>query len=118
MMNPITPQIWSIWIAQVPLLGKERYNRRPVILLSDHELDEKVTVIPVSSQLVRPQRATHIYMDEPCLARPSRALCEFVTTISTADLIRPIGFLEEPFLRYSICHALAVHLNLPELTPW
>lgn len=112
------PQIWDICIAQFPLLGKKTYARRPVVVVGAEAIHGRVTVVPLSARLDVPQLATHIYLEDDCLARPSRTLCEFVSTIPVSDLLRHIGRVDIPFTRYAIRHALAVHLDLPELSLW
>lgn len=44
----------------------------------------------------------------------SRGLGEIVTTLTCDRLVHRIGYLSEPFDRFALRHALAVHLGLSE----
>ena len=108
-MNTRTIRQFDLWTAH-DCLGT--HGRRPVIILSTEEDANTITVIPLTSNRESTQLPTHVLLSEQGLDRTSRALCERVTTIHKAELIRRIGCIYEPYDRFALRHALAVHLGL------
>ena len=108
---------YELWTADL-LFPKEsglKKGRRPVVVVSDGEdIGETgfVSVVPLTRELTKEQRLTHVLLCSRYLNHPSRALCEQITTVDKARLIRRIGYVEDPFDRFAINRALAVHLHL------
>ena len=106
-MNTTKPfEMWTAW----DCLG--RHDCRPVIVISQEGDTDTVTVIPLTSDRESTQLPTHVLISEQGLDHTSRALCEKVKTIRRKTLIRRIGCVYEPYDRFALRHALAVHLGL------
>ena len=107
---------FEIWIAQLPARKGccTKCGRRPVVVISAEAYAtlSHVSVIPLTKNLTARQLPTHVLLCSRFLDRPSRALCEQVTTVEKPHLIRRIGYVEEPFDRFALRRALALHLNL------
>lgn len=107
-MNTTNP--FELWIAK-DFLGD--HGRRPVVVISAGEgSDAPVTVIPLTSNREKTQLPTHVLLSGQGLDHISRALCEQVTTIPKTMLTRRVGQIYEPYDRFALRHALAVHLGL------
>ncbi|MCF2615679.1 type II toxin-antitoxin system PemK/MazF family toxin [Oscillibacter valericigenes] len=108
---------FELWTADL-LFPKEsglKKGRRPVVVVSDGETIGDtgfVSVVPLTRELTKEQRLSHVLLCSRYLDYPSRALCEQITTVDKARLIRRIGYVEDPFDRFAINRALAVHLHL------
>ena len=107
---------FEIWIAQLPARKGccTKCGCRPVVVVSEEAYEPLpyVSVIPLTKKLTAQQLPTHVLLCSRFLDRPSRALCEQVTTVEKTRLIRRIGYVEEPFDRFALRRALALHLNL------
>lgn len=108
-MNTKTTKPFEMWTAW-DCLG--RHDCRPVIVISQEGDTDAVTVIPLTSDRESTQLPTHVLVSEQGLDHTSRALCEKVKTIRRKTLIRRIGCVYEPYDRFALRHALAVHLGL------
>lgn len=110
------PNPFEIWIAQLPVRKGccTKCGCRPVVVVSEEAYEPLpyVSVIPLTKKLTAQQLPTHVLLCSRFLDRPSRALCEQVTTVEKTRLIRRIGYVEEPFDRFALRRALALHLNL------
>ena len=108
---------YELWTADL-LFQKEsglKKGRRPVVVVSDGEdIGETgfVSVVPLTRELTKEQRLTHVLLCSRYLNHPSRALCEQITTVDKNRLVRRIGYVEDPYDRFTINRALAVHLHL------
>ena len=100
---------FELWVAR-DCLGA--HVRRPVIVVSTENDLETVTIVPLTSDRNATQLATHVLISGQGLDRISRALCEQVMTVSRNALIFRIGCVYEPYDRFALRHALAVHLGL------
>lgn len=103
-----------------PTVGSETRKTRPAVLVSNNTANSvaarrphaTVTVVPVTSNIARvlpfqvllPAAATG-------LDRDSKAQAEQVRTISTARIVRPLGWVPAELLG-EIDEALRVHLSL------
>ena len=105
-----TTNPFELWIAK-DCWGN--HGRRPVVVISPGEGDDcPVTVVPLTSNRETTQLPTHVLLSGQGLDYISRALCERVTTIPRQILIRRIGQIFEPYDRFALRHALAIHLGL------
>lgn len=108
---------YELWTADL-LFPKEsglKKGRRPVVVVSDGEdIGETgfVSVVPLTRELTKEQRLTHVLLCSRYLNHPSRALCEQITTVDKNRLVRRIGYVEDPYDRFAINRALAAHLHL------
>lgn len=118
-MNLVTvTKPFELWLARDCLA---RHGCRPVIIVSIEEDAEYVTVVPLTSNRESTQFPSHVLIAEQGLDHISRALCEQVRTIGKETLMRRIGYVYQPFDRFAIRHALAIHLGLcteEENTAW
>lgn len=107
---------FELWTAVLPVVkgSSLKCGRRPVIVISEDDYGEQpfVTVIPLTRNLTAMQLPTHVLLCSRFLDEPSRALCEQVTTLDRARLIRRIGYIEEPFDRFAVRRALENRLRL------
>ena len=110
-MNTKPTKPYEIWTAR-DCLG--RHDRRPVIVVSQEDGTDTVTVVPLTSNRESTQLPTHILLSEQGLDCTSRALCEMVKSVRRGTLIRRIGCVYKPYDRFALRHALAVHLGLRE----
>ena len=108
---------YELWTADL-LFQKEsglKKGRRPVVVVSDGEdIGETgfVSVVPLTRELTKEQRLTHVLLCSRYLNHPSRALCEQITTVDKNRLVRRIGYVEDPYDRFAIIRALAAQLHL------
>ena len=108
---------YELWTADL-LFPKEsglKKGRRPVVVVSDGEdIGETgfVSVVPLTRELTKEQRLTHVLLCSRYLNHPSRALCEQITTVDKNRLVRRIGYVEDPYDRFAINRALAAQLHL------
>ena len=108
---------YELWTADL-LFQKEsglKKGRRPVVVVSDGEdIGETgfVSVVPLTRELTKEQRLTHVLLCSRYLNHPSRALCEQITTVDKNRLVRRIGYVEDPYDRFAINRALAAQLHL------
>ena len=107
------PQRYEIWTASFPE-GGAIGSCRPAIIVGTNEDCGQVTVIPMTTKLCYKQKKTHVLVEGQGLTETSRALGELVTTLPDSRLARRIGYLSDPFDRFAVRHALAVHLGLSE----
>lgn len=108
---------FEIWLADFPTVkaGSMKKGHRPVVIVSTDDTYADlpfISVVPLTGDLTSLQLPTHVLLCSRCLDRPSRALCEQVTTLDKSRLRRRIGFVEDPYDRFALNRALAIHLNL------
>ena len=108
---------FEIWTADLPCLkdSQLKRGRRPVIIVSDNQPTEDsrfVSIVPLTRNLESRQLPTHVLLCSRYLDHPSRALCEQVTTLDKARLIRRIGYVEDPFDRFAMNRALSAQFHL------
>ena len=107
------PRRYEIWTMSFPAEAAI-HGCRPVIIAGTNEDYGMVTVVPLTSKLCYRQKSTHFLVTGQGLVNVSRGLGELVTTLPNSCLVRRIGYLSEPFDRFALRHALAVHLGLSE----
>ena len=108
---------FEIWTADLPKKpgSSMKYGRRPVIIVSDDDCYVDlpyVSIVPLTKNLTTTQLPSHVLLCSRYLDQPSRALCEQITTVDKSCLHRRIGYVEEPYDRFALNRALAVHLHL------
>lgn len=108
---------FEIWTADMPKKSDSslKHGRRPVIIVSDDDYYVDlpyVSIVPLTKDLTTTQLPSHVLLCSRYLDQPSRALCEQITTLDKSCLHRRIGYVEEPYDRFAINRALAVHLHL------
>lgn len=107
------PERYDIWVTS--FRDDDVIHRcRPAIVVGVNEEFGDVTVVPLTSKLCYRQKPTHVLVNEQGLEITSRGLCELVVSVPGCRLLKRIGRLSDPFDRYALRHALAVHLGLNE----
>lgn len=113
----MTPERWSVWLANLdPIVGSEQGRTRPVLILSDTNLNQilpVVNVLPITSR----KQNRRIYPDEAMipagragLGRESVVLCYQIRTLDKQRLLRQLGMLDETGGRDEILDALRFQL--------
>lgn len=108
---------FEIWIAKLPNIPNScvQHGERPVIIVSNDQANEHspvVTVVPLTSKLGKNALPTHVFLRNRMLDRPSLVLCEQIISVDKPCLRRRIGWVDNPFDRLAIRHALLVQLNM------
>lgn len=107
---------FELWVAELPDVKDSvlKSGRRPVVIVSDSDRESAfVSAVPLTKDRSSFQLPTHVLLCSRYLDHPSRALCEQILTLDKSRLIRRIGYVEDPFDRFALNRALALHLNLP-----
>jgi mRNA interferase MazF len=104
-----------VWVALDPVVGSEVGKRRPAVVVQNelaNRTSPTVTVVPLSSSVKRvfPFQVL-IPAEESGLARPSKALCEQIRTLSRDRIGPSVGTLPAERL-VDIREALDRHLWL------
>ena len=98
--------------------GSIQRGRRPVLVLQDTQINKKspVTVVAaITSVIKKPGLPSHVYLGARFgLVRDSQVLLEQLMTVNQADLIKKIGFVNDPAVMYKIRKGLAKQLRLKE----
>lgn len=102
-----------------PTVGSEARKTRPAVLVSNNTANAvaarrpqaTVTVVPVTSSVTRVLPFQVLLPAATGLDRDSKAHAEQVRTISTARIVRPLGWVPAELMG-EIDEALRVHLSL------
>jgi mRNA interferase MazF len=117
----MTPERWSIWLANLdPLVGSEQGRTRPVLVLSDTRLNHilpVVNVLPITSR----KQNRRIYPNEALIPGgtagldvESIILCYQIRTLDKQRLIKRLGVLGETNLRTEVLAPLRFQLLMTE----
>lgn len=110
---------WSIWRASLdPVIGSEQGKSRPVLILSEDDINELlnvVNIIPITSR--KPERI--IYPNEALLPvsctgleNESIALCHQIRTIDKKRLSKNYGMISDKKIQNDIFDALCFQLGI------
>ncbi len=110
---------WHIFLANLdPVIGSEQGKTRPVLVISEEEINQilpVVNVLPITTR--KPDRK--IYPNEVLvsagiggLPHESIILCYQIRTLDKRRLIKNIGRIENPFLQEDIIDALTFQLGI------
>lgn len=111
------PLRWAVIEADLdPVRGSEQRRSRPVLVMSDEELNQavsNVTVLPLTStrrrlypsEVLLPQELAGQPREPIIMAHPVR-------TISKERLGRVVGYLHDPIVRRAVQDALREHFDL------
>lgn len=115
----MTVERWSVWLAGLdPVRGSEQGKTRPVLVISDSDLND---ILPVVNVLPITSRKSHrrVYPNEALLpagtgglTAESICLCYQIRTLDKSRLTRKFGIVNEPALRESIIEALCFQLGI------
>lgn len=111
---------WTIWKANLdPVIGSEQGKSRPVLIISEDDINELLTivnVIPITSR--KPFRV--IYPNEVLLLagkygimNESIALCHQIRTIDKMRLSQYYGKITNYGVKHEIIEALCFQLGIP-----
>ena len=108
---------FELWLANLPGTNANPLvsGYCPVVIVSDPNLDTptfSVSVVPLTEDRTAVQLPTHVLLCSQYLEHPNRALCEQVTTVDKARLLHCLGSIVDPYDRFALNRALAIHLNL------
>jgi mRNA interferase MazF len=109
---------WSIWIADLdPVVGSEQGKRRPILVISETEINELlpvVNILPITSR--KPNRK--IYPNEVLLeaeyglTNESIVLCYQIRTLDKSRLGRYLGGIQDRIHQIEIIEALKFQLGI------
>ena len=110
---------WHIFLANLdPVIGSEEGNTRPVLVISEEEINQilpVVNVLPITSR--KPKR--RIYPNEflippkiSGLPKESIILCYQIRTLDKKRLVRKIGKIEDLEIQEGIIDALCFQLGI------
>ena len=111
---------WHIFLANLdPVIGSEQGKTRPVLIISEEELNNilpVLNVLPITTR--KPDK--RIYPNEVSisvgmggLTHDSIILCYQIRTLDKKCLIRDMGKIEDHGLQESIIDALSFQLGIP-----
>ena len=110
---------WHIFIANLdPIIGSEQGKTRPVLVISEEEINQilpVVNVLPITSR--KPGRRTYpnevlISAEIGGLYRESIVLCYQIRTLDKRRLIREISKIEDLEAQQEIIDALCFQLGI------
>lgn len=110
---------WSIFLANLdPVIGSEQGKTRPVLVISEEEINQilpVVNVLPVTSR--KPGRT--VYPNEILLkagvgglAKESVVMCYQIRTLDKRRLIKQIGRIDRPEIRESVIECLCFQFGI------
>ena len=111
---------WSIFLVSLdPTAGSEQAGRRPVIIISREQINQRLSVVNVVPLTSRKSPSRPIYPNEVLLPADSTALrvdsialCYQIRTLDKGRLERLLGTLTEVHLRHLILEALRFQLEM------
>ena len=110
---------WSIWRANLdPVIGSEQGKSRPVLIISEDDINEllnSINVIPLTSR--KPGRI--VYPNETSLSggkygleKESIALCHQIRTIDKSRLSKEYGEIVDRNIQVEIIDAISFQLGI------
>lgn len=108
---------FDIWLADLPTVPESHVQSgvRPVVIVSNdtaNQCSPLISIIPLTSNLARPDIPTHTVIRSRFLAHVSMALCEQMMTIDKSRLKERMGAVEHQHERMAIRHCMQVQLDL------
>ena len=108
---------FDIWLADLPTVPESHVQSgiRPVVIVSNdtaNQCTSLVSIVPLTSNLTRPDIPTRIVIHSHCWNNASMALCDQVMTIDKARLKERMGAVEHHHERMAIRHCMQVQLDL------
>ena len=111
---------WQIWLAALdPAVGAEQGKTRPVVIISDDDVNNilnVVNILPLTSR--KPGRT--IYPNEALISgsnfglqKDSIVLCQQIRTLDKQRFIKLYGSITEHFFQVKIIAALKFQLAIP-----
>src|SRR6266478_2414737 len=117
----MTPERWSVWLVNLdPVVGSEQGKTRPVLVISDTQLNQilpVVNILPITSR----KRNRRIYPNEALIPAEtagldveSIVLCYQIRTLDKQRIRKRLGALFESNLRTEVLAALRFQLVMTE----
>ena len=110
---------WHVFIANLdPVIGSEQGKTRPVLVISEEEINQilpVVNVLPITTRkLGRKIYPNEVLLSEGTagLEKESMILCYQIRTLDKKHLIKTIGKIDSPELQESIFDALVFQLGI------
>jgi len=115
---------WSIWKADLdPVIGSEQGKTRPVLIISETEINKilrVVNVLPITSR----KRGRRIYPNEALLKagqfglpKDSIVLCYQIRTLDKRRLLTEYGIIEATDKKTEIIDSVCFQLGIGRLSP-
>ena len=115
----MTPERWSVWLANLdPVVGSEQGKTRPVLVLSNTQLNRMlpvVNVLPITSRKLNRRiypNETSISSGRAGLELESIVLCYQIRTLDKRRLMRQFGVLNDTKTQTEIVAALRFQLSI------
>ncbi|MBW8049354.1 MAG: type II toxin-antitoxin system PemK/MazF family toxin [Cytophagales bacterium] len=113
---------WSIWKAGLdPVVGSEQGKTRPVLIISETEINKILRVVNVLPLTSRKTRRT-IYPNETLieagrygLEKESIVLCYQIRTLDKGRLLSEYGVMDDPDKQAEIIESLCFQLGIGRL---
>jgi mRNA interferase MazF len=110
---------WTIWLANLdPVIGSEQGKTRPVIVISENQINELLSVVNVLPLTSRKKNRS-IYPNEvllppkhSILKKESIVLCYQIRTLDKKRLIKSYGRLKDESLQEEIIAAVSFQLGI------
>jgi len=113
------PYQWHVFLANLdPVIGSEQGKIRPVLVISEEEINQVlpvVNVLPITSR----KSERKIYPNEVLipqgiagLTKESIVLCYQIRTLDKKRLIRSIGKVNKPELQEAVTDAMCFQLGI------
>jgi mRNA interferase MazF len=110
---------WSVWLANLdPVIGSEQGKTRPVVIVSENQINEVlsvVNVLPITSRKMN----RSIYPNETLLQekhsglkKESIVLCYQIRTLDKKRLLKLYGKIKHKPLQQEILDALSFQLGI------
>ena len=110
---------WSIWRANLdPVIGSEQGKSRPVLIISEDDINEllnSINVIPITSR----KHGRMVYPNETSLPggkfgleKESIALCHQIRTIDKSRLSKEYGEIVDRNIQVDIIDAISFQLGI------
>ncbi len=110
---------WNIYLVNLdPTIGYEQGKTRPVLVISDEEVNEilpVINILPITSfkqgRKIYPNEV-YLKIEQSGLDKDSIVLCYQIRTIDKKRLIKKIGEVPDDSVRNEIIDALSFQLGL------
>ncbi len=110
---------WTIWLANLdPVIGSEQGKTRPVIIISENQINELLSIVNVLPLTSRKENRS-IYPNEALLPqnqsglqKESIVLCYQIRTLDKKRLIKYYGKLKDKSIQQEILAALSFQLGI------
>lgn len=115
---------WSIWKAGLdPVIGSEQGKTRPVLVISETDINKLLRVVNVLPLTSRKQERKSIYPNEALLnageygiPKESIVLCYQIRTLDKRRLLSEYGIVDDVDKQLEIIEALSFQLGISGLT--